>query len=217
MNPSHLLSSQRRVRSALALLALTASVGALPVAVPAHAAAPRASLSSLALSGSDVQHAFGSGFKTYNYTTTGSAGTTSGYTFRQIGLAAWYERAFIKNIASLVNGTAASGTYSVGSVIYRFKSTSYADAAVRYALKHKIWSQKGYKYQVTRTGGVGSIAVTITSTETFNAYKIHVLGIGFERGAYVAAVFVFGFGATASVSTTTSLARLVDARIKAHG
>jgi hypothetical protein len=67
MKLSRSVSSRRRIRGALVILALIAAVGALPLAFPVHAAVPRTSFSTLALSGSDVQHALGSGFKSYNH------------------------------------------------------------------------------------------------------------------------------------------------------
>jgi len=219
MKPS--ISSTRRVAGALLLLSLSAAAGLASPGPVTRAAGLHASLSSLLLSSSDVQHNFGNGFKTASYPTTQVNGNTLSFTpggAFKAGFVGGYTRSFTKNLSALLSGTGTpKGVYSVISVVSRYKSSSYAHAAVKAALKEKLPTSKGVSYRITKTSGVGRIAVFATIHDSLG-FATDTVEVGFERGVYVAAVIVVVYGgAKPSLATITTLARVVDARIKAHG
>jgi hypothetical protein len=197
-------------------------------ALRAHAQVVRASsLASLVLSASDVQRAYGPGFKvlisreTKNADLRTTAGSTSsaqlqGLTGRVTGYISMYSHQLISFKGNHV--TSKPGVTLVLAGVNQYQNADYARRTLATALHSKAKLPKGTTEHIAPLSGVGDAAVTLSiHTITPGIPVTDSVYVGFERGKYTAVVDVAAYGGKPNSGTVVSLARLLDVRIRVKG
>lgn len=187
---------------------LSSGATAAPVHRPVHA-----SIKSVALSTSDITHAYGGSFKAFINgvisnkdfaSAEKTAGTSSALSITATGRVTGYESVWLRN--------GKTGYLSVVNYVNEYKSSTFPQALLGQIRRYKS-AGKGATFHLSSISGAGDEAWLLT----FHSHGTTGQGIIFRRDRYLVELMASSQHGTVSMTIISKLTAIEDQRIQSAG